>query len=131
MDQVGEVFARVHAAGGFAEVGAAAKRTMCIDGAAAISAQQRAGTVWMRLQLGATTGTNAFGKVQSLPEGEERRLAGQSEVAAAAPELAVAGQGTALDFGVDGLDLRGKRGGFRTGIGSAGHDEGLNEPKMA
>jgi hypothetical protein len=52
-------------------------------------------------------------------------------VAAAAPELAIAGQGTALDFGIDGLDLRGKRGGFRRGIGSAGHDKGLNEPKMA
>lgn len=124
MDQVGEVFARVHAAGGFAEVGAAAKRTMRIDSAAAISAQQRAGTVWMRLKLGATAGADAFRQIQSLAEGEERGFAGEAEMAAAAAELAVAGQGTALDFGVDGLDLRCKRGGFRTGIGSAGHGEG-------
>jgi hypothetical protein len=85
----------------------------------------------VRLELGAPAGADAFGQIQSLSEGEERGFAGQSEVTAAAAELAVAGQGTALDFGVDGLDLRGKRGGFGTGIGSAGHDEGLNEPKMA
>jgi len=89
MNEIGEVFARVHAAGGFAEVGAAAKRPVRIDGAAAIAAQQRAGPVRMWLELDAAAGADAFGQVERLTQGEQRGPARESEVAASAAKLAV------------------------------------------
>ena len=81
--------------------------------------------------MGAATGTDAFGEVQSFTEGEKRRFAGEAKMAATATKLAIPRQGATLDFGVDSLDLRRKGGGRWTGGGAAGLAKGWNEPKMA
>ena len=60
------MFSRVHASGGFTKVSAAAEGAMRINGAAAIAAEEWAGTLGVSFKLGAATGADAFGEVQSL-----------------------------------------------------------------
>jgi hypothetical protein len=131
VNEIGQVFSRVHASGGFTKVGAAAEGAMRINGAAAIAAEQWAGPIGVSFELSAATGADAFGEVQSLTEGEKRRFAGEAKMAAATAELAITREGAALDLGIDSLDLRRERGGRWAGGRAAGHAVGWNEPKMA
>jgi hypothetical protein len=113
LDQISDVFARVHAAGLSAEMGAAAERAVLIDGAASVAAEERAGTVWVWFEDFAAAAAHAVGCVERLASREQRRVAGDAKMAAACAHFALAGQGTALQLGVDGLDLGTMRGRFR------------------
>jgi hypothetical protein len=93
LDQIGDVFARIHAAGLGAEVGAAAERAVRIDGAAAVASQQRAGAVGVWFEDFAAAGAHAFGGMESLATREQGRVAGDAKMAAAGAHLALAGQG--------------------------------------
>jgi hypothetical protein len=61
----------------------------------------------------AAAAAHAVGGMERLASGQQWGMACDAEVAAACAHLALAGQGTALQFGVDGLDLGTMRGRFR------------------
>ena len=107
------MFARVHAASFRTEVSAAAKRAMFVDGAAAIPAQKRAGSVGVRLQLLPAAGPHPLGSVKRLSPREHGGVSGQTEMAAAGAHLALPGQRAALQLGIDGLYFLTK---FRGGL---------------
>ena len=86
-------------------MGAAAEGAVRIDGAAAIAAQQRAGAVGMRFQSLAPTGTDAPGRIKRFALCQQRGVAGEAKMAATGAHFALAGKGTSLQFGIDGLDL--------------------------
>ncbi len=105
LDEISDVFARVHAAGFGTEVRAAAKRTVFIDCAAAIAAQQRACPVRMRFEGLATAGADSLGCIQSLSPGEHRGMTCQPEVTAAGAHLTLTGQRPSLQLGINRLDF--------------------------
>jgi hypothetical protein len=90
LDQIRHLAPRQHAAGSHAKMGATAKGTELIDGAAPINPERRAGPLRMRLELLAPGGTHPLGGKQGLTTGQDGHPTGLPELAAASQRLAIA-----------------------------------------
>ena len=63
LDEICNMLAWIHAPGFGTKVGAAAERSVFVNGAAAITPQKRAGSVRMRLEHLATAGADSLGGI--------------------------------------------------------------------
>lgn len=105
VNQVGNVFARIHAPRRLAKMRTTTKGPMRIDGASPLLTQQRAGTFRVRFELFPPAGPHPLGGEHSLSKREKRSLSGETEMAALRAHLAVPLQRSLLQFCIDRLHL--------------------------
>ncbi len=106
-DEIEDLFARIRAAGGFAEMCATAKRTIRVDHTfARVTFEQRTRAVGGEGKFLAPRGAKAFRSDQCFPFGEVRGLAGELEAATLGAGLAGAFEGTLGQLGIDRADFR-------------------------
>jgi hypothetical protein len=116
-DQVEDFAARVGAAGGGAEMGAAAEGAILVDEAAAVLAQERAIALARGGQRLAPGGADGLRGDERLAAGELRRFAGQAELAALGAAEAGAFDRPGVDLAVDGADFSERFAPFGRGAG--------------
>ena len=87
MDEIGDMFARIHAACLLTEVSATAKRTILVNRASSVFAEATARSVSAWLKLGSASGSYPCGSVQCLHARYAGCSPGELEVAAATTQL--------------------------------------------
>lgn len=102
VNEGGDLPSRKRAARCLAKMGAAAEGPVLVNRAAALRSQQGAVAAGVRLHGGFSRSPRSLRRIERLRPGHERSFSSQAKAAASGAKLAIAGQGDALGFGIDG-----------------------------